>query len=140
MWHFELDQDGQPTGKKLPDRRESAHVVPVTAARRRGPQQSELALEDKVTTTSWSTKSASMSISGAIILGPDRGMREVALDLVHAPHELIQSIDVVGVGFGHRLGLAAVFVAPGLVTPGLVAPWFVGRGLEAALCAHEGLA
>lgn len=49
-WHFELDDDGQPTGKKLPDRRESRHVVPVPAARRRGPQQRELALEDKVTT------------------------------------------------------------------------------------------
>ncbi len=50
LWHFELDQDGQPTGKKLPDRRESSHVVPVPAARRRGPHQRELALEDKVTT------------------------------------------------------------------------------------------
>ncbi len=48
--HFELDGDGQPTGKKLPDRRESIYVVPVPAARRRGPQQRELALEDKVTT------------------------------------------------------------------------------------------
>jgi type III restriction enzyme len=47
VWHFELDQDGQPTGKKLPDRRASSHVVPVPAARRRGPQQNELALEDK---------------------------------------------------------------------------------------------
>jgi type III restriction enzyme len=48
--HFELDGDGQPTGKKLPDRRESIYVVPVPAARRRGSQQRELALEDKVTT------------------------------------------------------------------------------------------
>jgi hypothetical protein len=49
-WHFELDGDGQPTGKKLAGRRESRHVVPVPAARRRGPQQGALALEDKVTT------------------------------------------------------------------------------------------
>jgi type III restriction enzyme len=49
-WHFELDGDGQPTGKKLGGRRESRHVVPVPAARRRGPQQGALALEDKVTT------------------------------------------------------------------------------------------
>jgi type III restriction enzyme len=48
-WHFELDDDGQPTGKKLPDRRRSIYVVPVPAARRRGPQQRELSLEDKVT-------------------------------------------------------------------------------------------
>ena len=44
------EHGGQPTGKKLPDRRESIYVVPVPAARRRGPQQGELALEDKVTT------------------------------------------------------------------------------------------
>ncbi len=48
--HFELDGDGQPTGKKLPDRRKSIYVVPVPAARRRGGQQGQLALEDKVTT------------------------------------------------------------------------------------------
>ncbi len=48
-WHFELEDDGQPTGKKLPDRRRSIYVVPVPAARRRGPQQRELSLEDKVT-------------------------------------------------------------------------------------------
>ena len=48
-WHFELDDEGQPTGKKLPDRRESVQVVPVPAARRRGPRQRELALEEKVT-------------------------------------------------------------------------------------------
>ncbi len=48
--HFELDADGQPTGKKLPDRRKSIYVVPVPAARRRGAQQGQLALEDKVTT------------------------------------------------------------------------------------------
>jgi hypothetical protein len=29
QWHFELDGDGQPTGEKLPDRRESLYVVPV---------------------------------------------------------------------------------------------------------------
>ena len=50
QWHYELDGDGQPTGKKLVGRRESRHVVPVPAARRRGPQQGALALEDKVTT------------------------------------------------------------------------------------------
>jgi len=37
QWHFELDDEGQPTGKKLPDRRESVQVVPVPAAKRRGP-------------------------------------------------------------------------------------------------------
>lgn len=50
LWHYELDGDGQPTGKKLAGRRESRYVVPVPAARRRGPQQGALALEDKVTT------------------------------------------------------------------------------------------
>jgi type III restriction enzyme len=50
QWHFELEGEGQPTGKKLPGRRESKHIVPVPAARRRGPQQGALALEDKVTT------------------------------------------------------------------------------------------
>jgi type III restriction enzyme len=49
-FHFELDGEGQPTGKKLPGRRESRHIVPVPAARRRGAQQGALALEDKVTT------------------------------------------------------------------------------------------
>jgi type III restriction enzyme len=44
-WHFELDGDGQPTGKKLSDRRESKYVVPVPAARRRGLQH-EMALGD----------------------------------------------------------------------------------------------
>jgi type III restriction enzyme len=47
--HFELDDEGQPTGKKLPDRRESVQVVPVPAAKRRGPRQRELALEEKTT-------------------------------------------------------------------------------------------
>ena len=28
QWHFELDEEGQPTGKKLPGRRESVQVVP----------------------------------------------------------------------------------------------------------------
>jgi type III restriction enzyme len=40
--HYELDEVGQPTGKKLPGRRGSVHVVPVPAARRRGPKQGEL--------------------------------------------------------------------------------------------------
>jgi type III restriction enzyme len=44
QWHFELDEDGQPTGKRLPGRRGSTHVVPVPASRRRGPKQRELAL------------------------------------------------------------------------------------------------
>jgi type III restriction enzyme len=48
-WHFELEDNGQPTGKKLAERRRSIYVVPVPAARRRGPQQRELSLEDKVT-------------------------------------------------------------------------------------------
>jgi type III restriction enzyme len=47
--HFELDDEGQPTGKKLPGRRESVQVVPVPAARRRGPRQRELALEEETT-------------------------------------------------------------------------------------------
>ena len=45
--HFELDAEGQPTGVKLPGRRESIQVVPVPAARRRGPRQAELALFDE---------------------------------------------------------------------------------------------
>jgi len=49
QWHFELDEEGQPTGKKLLGRRESVQVVPVPAARRRGPRQRELALEEKTT-------------------------------------------------------------------------------------------
>jgi type III restriction enzyme len=49
QWHFELDDEGQPTGKKLAGRRESVQVVPVPAARRRGPRQRELALEEKTT-------------------------------------------------------------------------------------------
>jgi type III restriction enzyme len=47
QWHFELDEEGQPTGKKLPGRRQSVQVVPVPAARRRGPRQRELDLEEK---------------------------------------------------------------------------------------------
>jgi type III restriction enzyme len=47
---FELDGDGQPTGKKLPDRRKSVYVVPIPAARRRGGQQGQLALEGEETT------------------------------------------------------------------------------------------
>ena len=50
QWHHELDGDGQPTGKKLQDRRKSIYVVPVPAARRRGGQQGQLALEGEVTT------------------------------------------------------------------------------------------
>jgi type III restriction enzyme len=49
QWHFELDEEGQPTGRKLAGRRESIQVVPVPAARRRGPRQRELALEEKTT-------------------------------------------------------------------------------------------
>jgi type III restriction enzyme len=45
LWHFELDDEGQPTGKKLPERRPSIYVVPVPAARRRGLQH-EMALGD----------------------------------------------------------------------------------------------
>ena len=45
--HFELDAEGQPTGVKLTGRRESIQVVPVPAARRRGPRQAELALFDE---------------------------------------------------------------------------------------------
>lgn len=45
--HYELDGDGQPTGKLLPGRRESIQVVPVAAVRRRGPRQVELGLFDE---------------------------------------------------------------------------------------------
>ncbi|MCZ4090624.1 BPTD_3080 family restriction endonuclease [Sinorhizobium psoraleae] len=45
--HYELDDHGQPTGKVLLGRRESVQVVPVPAARRRGPTQAELALFDQ---------------------------------------------------------------------------------------------
>jgi type III restriction enzyme len=45
--HYELDDEGQPTGKKLAGRRESIQVVPVPAARRRGLKQAELALFDQ---------------------------------------------------------------------------------------------
>ena len=44
---YELDAEGQPTGVKLAGRRESIQVVPVPAARRRGPRQAELALFDE---------------------------------------------------------------------------------------------
>jgi type III restriction enzyme len=43
-FHYELDEEGQPTGVKLRDRRESIQIVPVPAARRRGPRQAELDL------------------------------------------------------------------------------------------------
>ena len=50
-WHYELDEEGQPTGKKLPGRRDSIQIVPVPAARRRGPRQRELELfENRLTT------------------------------------------------------------------------------------------
>ncbi|MBV1699937.1 MAG: DEAD/DEAH box helicase family protein [Hyphomicrobiales bacterium] len=48
--HYELDSEGQPTGKKLADRRKSVYLVPIPAARRRAAQQGQLALEDEVTT------------------------------------------------------------------------------------------
>jgi len=43
-FHYELDEEGQPTGVRLSDRRESIQIVPVPAARRRGPRQAELDL------------------------------------------------------------------------------------------------
>lgn len=46
-WHYELDEDGQPTGLKLSGRRDSIQIVPVPAARRRGLKQAELALFDE---------------------------------------------------------------------------------------------
>ncbi len=45
-FHYELAEDGQPTGTKLAGRRESIQVVPVPAARRRGPTQGELDLDE----------------------------------------------------------------------------------------------
>ncbi len=46
-YHYELDDEGQPTGVKLSGRRQSIQVVPVPAARRRGPKQAELDLFDQ---------------------------------------------------------------------------------------------
>ncbi len=43
-FHYELDGEGQPTGAKLKDRRESIQIVPVAAARRRGARGPELDL------------------------------------------------------------------------------------------------
>ncbi len=45
--HYELDDEGQPTGAKLSGRRKSIQIVPVPAARRRGPKQAELGLFDE---------------------------------------------------------------------------------------------
>src|SRR5437660_618839 len=39
---------------------------------------------------------------GCRVLRPDRRMRQVALDLVHAPYEFVQATDAVDVSFGHR--------------------------------------
>ncbi len=47
LFHYELDDEGQPTGKKLDGRRESIQIVPVPAARRRGPKQLQLGLDDE---------------------------------------------------------------------------------------------
>ncbi len=47
QFHYELDDEGQPTGKKLDGRRESIQIVPVPAARRRSPKQQELGLFDE---------------------------------------------------------------------------------------------
>jgi type III restriction enzyme len=47
QFHYELDDEGQPTGKKLVGRRESIQIVPVPAARRRSPKQQELGLFDE---------------------------------------------------------------------------------------------
>lgn len=47
QFHYELDDEGQPTGKKLDGRRESIQIVPVPAARRRSPKQQELELFDE---------------------------------------------------------------------------------------------
>jgi type III restriction enzyme len=33
QWHYQLDEEGQPTGRKFPDRRESIQVVSVAARR-----------------------------------------------------------------------------------------------------------
>src|SRR5688572_13079608 len=50
LWHYELDDNDQPTGKKLEGRRASKQVVPVPAPRRAGPRQRELELfENEVT-------------------------------------------------------------------------------------------
>ncbi len=47
LFHYELDDEGQPTGKKLDGRRESIQIVPLPAARRRGPKQLQLGLDDE---------------------------------------------------------------------------------------------
>jgi type III restriction enzyme len=41
-FRYELDEDGQPTGVKLKDRRESIQIVPVPALRRRGQREPEI--------------------------------------------------------------------------------------------------
>jgi hypothetical protein len=86
QWHFELDDKGQPTGKKLPGRRESIQVVPVPAARRHGPRQRELALEEK-TTSNTLVNAARMPAKG-------RGKQaKSAMDPQNLPHLLGQAIE-----------------------------------------------
>lgn len=45
--HYELGGEGQPSGVKLPGRRDSTQVMPVPAVRRRGPGQAELVFFDE---------------------------------------------------------------------------------------------
>jgi len=47
QFHYELDEEGQPTGRKSDGRRESIQIVPVPASRRRGPSQLQLGLDDE---------------------------------------------------------------------------------------------
>ncbi len=46
--HYELDGEGQPTGRLLSGRRESIQFVPVPAARRRGASAAQLPLFDSI--------------------------------------------------------------------------------------------
>ncbi len=66
--HYELDDEGQPTGVKLGARRESLQIVPVPAARRRGPRQAELDLFEeagaKITRNALINEIRAMSTSG----------------------------------------------------------------------------
>ncbi len=47
QYHYELDEEGQPTGRKSDGRRESIQIVPVPASRRRGPSQLQFSLDDE---------------------------------------------------------------------------------------------
>jgi hypothetical protein len=84
--HYELDGEGQPTGKLLPDRRESIHVVPVPAARRRGPKQAELPLEteNRVTPNALINEIRSVARSAAEPMGREPRDAEASIALARS--------------------------------------------------------